>query len=232
MKQITKYSNYIIIIVASIIAGFIPPMIGSIAGLAIVFPTTAAGWMLWSVIQICSAIANCLIFYAFISQGKDNVKDHPSYIKARELLRIHGIGKDVILVSPQEWERGEWRTKVIWLFIGTLLGGIALTQAILAFDVVRFICQLFAITFAILFGLIEMKKTEEMYSDYYLEYAEQQVSIKKEEELAAQTTNYLEITTTSTVERTREIPIKENSSGENEVSASARTELSPNRTEQ
>ena len=207
MKQITKYTNYIIIIVATIIAGIIPPMIGSIAGLAIAFPTTLSGWLVWSVIQICSAIANCLIFYAFLSQGKDNVKDHPSYLKARELLRVNGIGKDVLLISPQEWERGEWRTKMIWLFIGTLLGGIALTQAILAFDVVRFICQIFAVAFAILFGLIEMKKAEEKYSDYYLEYAEQQVALKKQEEEDAQTTNYLEITTTSTVERTREIPI-------------------------
>lgn len=207
MKQITKYTNYIIIIVASLIAGIIPPLIGSIAGLAIAFPTTAAGWLIWSVIQICSAIANCLIFYAFLSQGKDNVKDHPSYLKARELLRVNGINKETLLISPQQWERGEWRTKVIWLFVGTLLGGIALTQAVLAFDVVRFICQLFAISFAILFGLLEMKKTEEMYSDYYLEYAEQQVRLKKEEEIAAQTTNYLEITTTSTIERTREVPI-------------------------
>lgn len=207
MKQITKYTNYIIIIVATLIAGIVPPMIGSVAGLAIAFPTTVSGWLVWSVIQICSAIANCLIFYAFLNQGKDNVKDHPSYLKARELLRINGIGKETLLISPQQWERGEWRSRVIWLFIGTLLGGIALTQAILAFDVVRFICQIFAVAFAILFGLLEMKKAEEKYSDYYLEYAEQQVAIKKQEEEDAQTTNYLEITTTSTVERTREIPI-------------------------
>lgn len=63
-----------------------------------------------------------------------------------------------------------------------------------------------------------MKQTEYKYTDYYLEYAEQQVRLKEEEEekarkakeeLEATTTHYLEVTTTSTVERTREIPIKE-----------------------
>lgn len=43
----------------------------------------------------------------------------------------------------------------------------------------------------------------------YLAYAKYMVQEKEKEEEAAQTTNYLEITTTSTIERTREIPIKE-----------------------
>lgn len=207
--KLTDYVNYIIIVIACIIMGILPPLLGTVAGLGLAFPTTVAGWIVWSILQVANSVANCLMFYAFTKQGKDNVKNHPSYLEAVRLLRVNKIFKIVVLISPQEWEKKGWRQKIIWMFVGTLVGGIALTQAVLAFDVVRFITQLITIIFGLLFGLFQMKKTEEMYSDYYLEYAEQQVRLKQEEELAATTTNYLEITTTSTVERTREIPITE-----------------------
>ena len=215
MSWLSKNMNYVIIVIACIIIAFIPPLIGSVAGMGLALPTTAAGWVIWVVLQACGTIANCLMFYAFTAQGKDNIKAHPSYLKAVELLRVNKIFTEVILISPQEWERKSWGKKMAWVAAGTLLGGIALTQAVLAFDGIRFITQLITMTFGLLFGALHMKKTETMYSDYYLEYAEQQVRMKKEEELAAQTTNYLEITTTSTVERTREIPIKENVSHDN-----------------
>ena len=208
--KLSEYTNYIIITAACILMGFVPPMLGAVMGLGLNLPTTVAGWIVWTVLQVCNSVANCLMFYAFTAQGKDNIKQHPSYIKATELLRVNKIYKEISLISPQEWERKGWFKKMAWMAVGTLLGGIALTQAVMAFDVVRFFTQIITIVFGILFGLFQMKKTEEMYSDYYLEYAEQQVRIKKDEELEAQTTDYLEITTTSTIERTRQIPLKEN----------------------
>ena len=216
--RITDYINYIIVVVACLLAGIVPPFLGTVAGLGLCFPTTAAGWIVWTVLQVCNSIANCLIFYALTEQGKDTAKKLPSYAAAIALLRQHNISKEVLLISPQEWEQRGWKKKVAWMAIGTLVGGVALTQAALTFDAMRFIVQIISITFAILFGLFHMKEAEYKYSDYYLEYAEQQVRFKQEEEeaarkaeeeLAAQTTHYLEITTTSKVERTREIPIKE-----------------------
>lgn len=207
--NILDYTNYIVVVVACLIMALVPPFLGSVAGIGLAFPTTIAGWIVWSVLQVCNCVANCLMLYAFTAQGKDLARTHPSYIKAVELLRVNKIAKEKVLCSPQEWEREVWKKKMVWMAIGTLVGGIALTQAVLAFDALRFITQLITITFGILFGLFQMKTTTEKYTDYYLEYAEQQVRIKKEEELEATTTNYLEITTTSTVERTREIPITE-----------------------
>ena len=216
--RFSDYINYIIVVVAGLIAGIVPPFLGTVAGLGLCFPTTTAGWIVWAILQVCNAVANCLIFYALTAQGKDNAKKMPAYISAVELLRINKIGKEVRLISPQEWEANGWKKKMAWMAISTLVGGVALTQAVLTFDALRFIIQLISITFAILFGLFHMKQTEYKYTDYYLEYAEQQVRLKNEaeeetrkaeEELNATTTHYLEITTTSTVERTREIPIKE-----------------------
>lgn len=210
--SILEYTNYIIIVVACLIAAVVPPFLGTVTGIGLCFPTTTAGWIVWGILQLCNCTANCLLLYAFTSQGKDDAKTHPSYKKAIELLRLNKISKETLLMSPQEWEHKVWRKKAIWMFIGTLVGGIALTQAVLSFDALRFIVQLITLTFGIVFGLFQMKATKEMYTDHYLEYAEQQVRIKKEEELAATTTNYLEITTTSTVERTRQIPLTEENS--------------------
>lgn len=209
MNWFSKNINYIIITVACLILAFVPPMIGSIAGVGLALPTTASGWVIWSILQACSTIANCLLFYAFTAQGEDNVKTHPSHLKAIELLRVNKIYNETVLISPQEWRRKGWGKKIAWMAAGTLLGGVALTQAMIAFDLIRFITQILLMTFGLIFGAVQMKKTEYIFSDYYLEYAEQQVRKKKEEEIAAQTTNYLEITTTSTVERTREVPISE-----------------------
>jgi hypothetical protein len=213
--DIGDYIYYIIIVIACVVAGVVPPLIGSIAGLGLAFPTTVAGWIIWSILQVINAVSGCMILYAFGAQGKDNVKDHPSHLEALRLLRLHKIEDEKLLISPQEWERQVWKKKAIWLGIGLLVGGVALTNAVLAFDVVRFLVQCLTIVMSVSFGLLHMKSTEHMYSVYYLEYAEQRVRIKTEEEINAQTTNYLEITTTSTVERTREIPIKENNNNGN-----------------
>lgn len=214
--RFTDYINYIIVSIVAIIAGVVPPFLGSVVGLGLCFPTTVAGWVVWAVVHVCNAVSNCLIFYALTEQGKDNAKKMENYGKAIELLRLNKIGKEQRLISPQEWEANGWKKKMAWMAISTLVGGVALTQAVLTFDALRFIVQLVSITFALLFGLFHMKHTEYRYTDYYLEYAEQEVRLKEEEleaakqaELESQTTAYLEITTTTTVERTREIPIKE-----------------------
>lgn len=181
-SKLSEWTNYIIITAACLLMGFVPPMIGAVVGFGLLLPTTTAGWIIWTVLQVSNAIANCLMFYAFTAQGKDNIKTHPSFIKATEILRSNEVYKENILMSPQEWEHRGWGKKMAWMAICTILGSTALTQAVVAFDVIRFITQIITIIFGLLFGLIQMKKTEEMYSDYYLEYAEQQARIKKEQE--------------------------------------------------
>lgn len=208
--KLTKYIYVIIIVLSLIIGGFIPPLLGTVAGLGLSFPTTVAGWIVWGILQGCNVVSNCLMFYAFNSQGKENIRKHPTYLKAVELLRINNITKQEILISPQEWEKRSWIKKMCFMAVGTLFGGVALTQAVIAFDVLRFIVQIITLTIGLIFGLVQMKTIEDKYTDYYLEYAEQEVRIKKEEELTAQTKDYLEITTTSIIERTREIPKEEN----------------------
>lgn len=180
--KISDYTNYIIIGIACLIMGLIPPLLGTVTGLGIHFPTTSAGWLVWAVLHASNTISNCLIYYAFTTQGKENAKNTTSYNKAITLLSENNVFKEKILISPQEWEKRGWSKKILWLVIGTFASSVALTQAVLAFDVVRFISQIVILTFGLLFGLVQMKKTEEKYSSYYLEYAEQRVRLKKDED--------------------------------------------------
>ena len=167
-----QYTHYLIIGIISIIILFVFPMIGTEIGMAFVFPNTFTGWLIFIVTNICSALSNMLIFNSFIQQGKINIRNNPSYLAANELLRAHKIGKFSRPLSPQEWHAREYRHKGISLFLFSILGTIAFGQAILVFDLVKFISQALTLIFGLIFGLIEMKKTEEFWTVQYPEYAE------------------------------------------------------------
>lgn len=209
-SSFNKYLYYGIIVVVSLIMLFFLPMLGSEVGLTFIIPNTVAGWIVWTLCNLASAGLNLLLFHAFIKQGKLNILAHPNYVEANNLLNIHKISRFIIPLSPAAWHSREYRKKGVWLAIGTLIGVIGLSNAFLVFNWVRFLTQLFSLVFAIIFGFMEMKSVEEYWTIEYLEYAKYTVHQKEEEELANQTTNYTEITETTITERTREIPIKEN----------------------
>lgn len=203
-----KSRNYLIMIITSIVMLLFPPFMGSIAGLGWAFPTTPAGWIVWAILNISSAIFNCLLFYAFIEQGKDNVKEDPKQLAAIDMLKVNNIVEEKILLSPQQIEAREWKTKAVWIAVGTLLGTIALTQAILQFDAIRLISQILALTVGLIFGILEQKKIEWTYTDHYLAYAEQQVRFKQEAEAKTNITEYIEETSITTIQKTRELPLE------------------------
>lgn len=205
----SRYLYYGLIFVLSLITLFFLPMLGSEAGLDFDIPNTPIGWVVWSVSNLTAAILNVLMFHCFIKQGKQNILEHPSYLEANNLLLINRIMDIVLPRSPKTWHSQQYRRKGIMLFLFTILGTISFGQAILTFNLVKFLSQAIVLLTGLIFGFMQMKSTEEYWTVEYLAYAKYMVQEKEKEEEAAQTTNYLEITTTSTIERTREIPIKE-----------------------
>lgn len=168
-KFIDLYLYYILIGVLSFIALFFLPFFGSEVGMAFTFPTTPAGWVIYITQQAIMALVNILIFHSFICQSYINVKDNPNYIQARDIF--HKDNKEYIPLTLAQFNRKEYGRKGVFIFIGTLLGGFALTQAILSYDYIRMLAYLFTIILGIIFGVYEMKKYEEYLTYEYLQSA-------------------------------------------------------------
>lgn len=185
-KTLDLYLYYILIGVLSFIALVFLPFFGSEIGMAFSFPTTAAGWVVYITQQALMALVNILIFHSFICQSYVNVKDNPNYIAARDIF--HKDNKEYIPLTLAQFNRKEYGKKGVAIFIGTLLGGFALTQAILTYDYVRMLAYLFTIILGIIFGIYEMKKYEEYLTYEYLQSA-LYYQRKKEEQLKQETEN-------------------------------------------
>lgn len=172
MDKIKAGMYYCIIAVISIIALVFLPAVGSSVGLGLALPNTAAGWIVWITTKLIVAVINILIFHCFILQGKLNVKDHPDYLKAQGIMRDANKVKNYVPMSPKQWTARQYGTKGVTIFITSALGVFALTQAILTFDWIAMLTYFFTILMGLIFGILQMKKTEEYWTTGYLEYAE------------------------------------------------------------
>ena len=166
-KKIDLWLYYILIGVITFVALVFLPFFGSEVGMSFNFPNTAAGWVVYIVQQALMAVVNVLIFHSFICQAYINVKDNENYIKARDIFHSFD-NKEYIPRTLQQFNKKEYGTKAVWIAIGTLMGGFALTQAILTYDYIRALAYLFTIIMGIVFGIFEMKKYETYLTYEYL----------------------------------------------------------------
>lgn len=179
---IKGYLYYILIGIVSIIMLVFMPMMGSVAGLAWVLPTTAAGWVVYVISKLASAGFNVAIFHCFNKQGKLNILTHTSYIEAQNILRKANEKFVKHPRSPSQYSIDIYGKKGITLFLTTLLGAVGLSQAILTFNLTEFLVQLVTLVIGIIFGILQMKNTEEYWTVEYLEYAKEIYDNQKEVE--------------------------------------------------
>ena len=172
LEKIKAGLYYCIIAIISLIALFFLPALGSSVGIGLALPTTTAGWIVYVVTKVIIAVINVLIFHCFRLQGKLNVEKHEDYLKAKKILQQDGKHKTAIPFSPSQWNRNQWLSKGITLFITSILSVFALTQAVLSFDWIAMLTYLFTIIMGLIFGVLQMKKEEEYWTIGYLEYAE------------------------------------------------------------
>ena len=142
------------------------PMLGSGFALALVFPTTVAGWIVWGVSKAGSVGLNFAIFHCFIKQAELNINNNPLYLKARDLL-IQAERKEDIPLSPHQYFTSLYSKKGLMLTLTTLLSLVGFSQAILTFSAVAFLTQLMTMTIAVVFGVHQMKETERWWTDDY-----------------------------------------------------------------
>lgn len=179
-NNVQAYLYYILIGVISLIMLIFLPMAGSVAGLAWVLPTTTAGWVVYVVSKLSSAGFNVAIFHCFNKQGKLNIQNNPSYLEAKNILQIAHENKEIIFRSPSQFSKDIYSKKGFTIFITTLLGAVGLGQAILTFNLVEFLVQLVALIIGVIFGVLQMKSTEEYWTVEYLGYAKYELKKSKE----------------------------------------------------
>lgn len=165
-----QYSNYVIITISSILALIFFPMLGSEIGMGFILPNTTAGWIVFVATKICVGLLNLVIFHSFIQQAKINASSHPNYIKAINILR-ESRDKEYIPMSPKQFYRKEYGVKGTTIFITSILSAIALSQAILTFDITTFLTYLFTVIAGIIAGALEMQKCYEWNTSSLLDYA-------------------------------------------------------------
>lgn len=188
MEMLNKaklYTYYIIIGVVSLIALVFLPMIGSTADMGFKVPDSAVGWVVWIFTRIIVAALNMLIFYCFMEQAKINVKDDPDYKEALQVLAdTVSNNKERAPRSPEKWQAQQYSRKGVFIFSATLLGTVALTQAILTFDWVTMLTYLFTIIMGIIFGVVQMKSAELYWTTEFVRYADY-VSLQSKRRIAS-----------------------------------------------
>ena len=176
----TQYMYYVIIGVLSLIMLVFMPMLGTEIGLQWDIPDTKVGWFVWIISKLCSASFNVMIFHCFNKQGKQNIRDNQKYRQAQDIL----IGANGKLIadprSPKQYASDIYTKKGLTIFLTTILGTIGLGQAILTFNPLEFIVQAISLVIGLIFGFLQMKNTEDYYTQEYLDYAN--MIAKKEEQ--------------------------------------------------
>lgn len=169
--NIQGYLYYILIGVISLIMLIFLPMAGSVAGLEWVLPTTTAGWVVYVISKLSSAGFNVAIFHCFNKQGKLNIIHTEAYLEAQKTLQIAHENKEIFHRSPKQFAHDIYGKKGLTIFLTTLLGAVGLSQSILTFNLVEFLVQLVTLIIGVIFGVLQMKNTEEYWTVEYLGYA-------------------------------------------------------------
>lgn len=171
-EKFRLYKNYAIIGTISIICLLFFPFLGSTLGMAIVLPNTTAGWIVYIVSKLMVAAVNFVLLYCFVNQGKFNIRDDTRYTEALFLLGKISPEKKAKPISPAQHYRKVFGFKGATLFITSLLSSFALTQAILAFEVITFITYLITLIAGIIFGVIQMGEEEVFWTEDFPYYVQ------------------------------------------------------------
>ena len=179
-EKFRLYKNYALISVVSIVCLLFFPFVSSEVGMGIVLPDTFAGWMVYVVSKMTVAAVNMLLLYCFVDQGKFNIREDKRYLDALALLGKISPENRAKPISPAQHYRRVFGMKGTTLFITSLVGSFALTQAILAFDVITFITYLITLLTGIVFGIIQMGAEEVFWTESFPYYV--RCLVEEEEE--------------------------------------------------
>ena len=170
---LNQYVYYVVIGLLSAIVVCVFPFLGSSINASIQLPTTTSGWVVWAFTKFAVCAINMLIFHSFIKQGKLNIKDNESYLRACELLRKKQK-RTAKAPSPAAYHSRVYLTKGATLVITSFLSLMVFGEAILRLDYVALISYSITVVLGLIFGVLQMKEEECFWTTTYLQYAIEQ----------------------------------------------------------
>lgn len=183
-EKVKMYTYYIIVGIVSFIALVFLPMLGSEVGVGWNLPDSTRGWIVWVGCRLIISTLNVVIFYSFVQQGKVNVRNEEHYIKANEILARSKEIKKTEPRAPKVFRTNMVLKKGSSIFFFSALSLFAFSQAILTYDWVTMLGYIFTIVSGIIWGILNMKKTEVYWTEEYYQYALMiQEKEKKEQEI-------------------------------------------------
>lgn len=168
---VNNYTYYILIGLLSLLAAFLLPMLGSSIEGGFNLPNNAAGWAVFIITKTIAAVINVLLLVCFVNQGKLNVRNDPKYIEALDILGKVKEQKKRLPRSPEKYYGAVYGKKGTTIFVSSALSTFSLTQAILTFDWVSLLTYGFVVLVGVIFGVMQMKKTELYWTEEFLAYA-------------------------------------------------------------
>lgn len=175
MMKIRQNIYYILIAVATFAALVFLPMLGSDLDGGLNLPKTQKAWIVFITMRTIVSFLNVFIYASFINQGKMNILDDKNYLKANELLRVIRKSTGYKPRSPLKFHLNEYGWKGAFVLAGSVVALFALEQAILKYDIKSLLLYGMTVSFAIFFGIFEMKKVEIYWTVEYLEYAQKEI---------------------------------------------------------
>lgn len=173
--KLNDSAYFIIIGLISMLTVALPPLfmgcLSSDIGLA--FPKTAAGWILWSVLNVSTAIANICILVLFKLQAKKNSRNDENFKRANEILNKLAGQKEVFIPrSPARMNATDYSRKIVCITVSTLTSSVVLTSLILSFDWMTLLSCLVSIIVTLCISWVTMLNNEIYWTEEYILYAE------------------------------------------------------------
>lgn len=177
MYDIIKlYRYYAIIIIMSLVALILLPALRVSEGdIGWSFPDSQVAWFIWAFTRTCVIIISLVIYVSFVEQGKLRASRTTEYKQANNIMIALSLvkpGEKKDPINPVKWTRTVKARKSIRLIYMSGLSFIAFGQLIIGFDLTTFLSYLWVIGSAILFGVMTMAQSEDIWSVGYLEYAQ------------------------------------------------------------
>lgn len=177
INETIKQSRYYLVIVISSLVGLIllPALKVSDGDIGFVFPKTQVEWFIWAFSRVAVIILSVSIFFSFTNQGQLRAVKTREYKQAEKIMIALSLVKATEKknpISPYKWDRMVKTKKVATMVVMSVTTFIAFGQLILGFDIATFLSYLLTIGMGIVFGVMQMFDSEDMWSYGYLEYAE------------------------------------------------------------